>query len=68
MVSERFFDAPGRSQGSQNVDFELKKSIDREGQLFQKKLTLGPEKVSFWSSIGVQNRAQEHQISGPKFD
>ena len=44
VVSDRFFDAPGTSQGRQNVDFVLKKSIDRDGQLFQKKLTFGPEK------------------------
>ena len=44
MVSDRVFDAPGSSQGRQNVDFVLKKSIDRDGQLFQKKLTFGPEK------------------------
>ena len=47
VVSDRFFGAPVSSQGSQNYDFTLKISIDREGQLFQKKSTLGAEKVSF---------------------
>ena len=62
------FGAPQSSPGSQNVDFTLKKSIDRWGQHFQKKLTPGSEKWCFWSSKVVQNRARKHQISGLKFD